>query len=125
MKGQKTGGRAKGTPNRNKINREWLNELLEANRGKLEKEFKKLSGKDFCFMYEKLFSYVTPKINIESVDFNKMSESELNALCNTITANITNAVDEDEDQDEDVPTGISNPTPTPSDEPQSADTWTN
>lgn len=93
MKGQKTGGRKLGTKNRNKANRVWLAELLEKNRPKLEKEFKKLSGRDFCFMYEKLFSYITPKINIESIDFNKLSDADLTKFCNTIADNIDNADD--------------------------------
>lgn len=101
MKGQKTGGRTKGTPNKNSVkNRDWINDVLNKNRKKLERELKTLNGRDFCFLYEKFFSYVTPKIQVENVSFEKLTESQIDDLIQRLTANIDDTEDDTEDTDQ-------------------------
>ncbi len=85
----KTGGRQKGTPNKTTVkNRDWISDVLRKNRKKLETELKQLRGRDFVVLYEKFFSYVTPKITVENVNFDKLTDSQLDELINKITETI-------------------------------------
>ncbi len=61
-KGKKTGGRAKGTPNHDTATfKEFLNELITSNRGKIKKDLKSLSPKDRLIILEKFMAYCYPK----------------------------------------------------------------
>lgn len=70
MKGQKTGGRAKGTPNKTtSAVRDWLISLINNSRSQIEKDLKSLEPKDRLLMIEKLLPYVMPKcINPDEVE---------------------------------------------------------
>ena len=104
MKGKKTGGRQKGTPNKTTVkNRDWITDVLRKNRKKLETELKQLRGRDFVVLYEKFFSYVTPKITVENVNFDKLSDNQLDELINKITETIDTETDPEasgQEQDE-------------------------
>jgi len=69
-KGQpKTGGRAKGTPNKTTSTvREWLAGLLDKNRQQIEKDLKILDPKDRLLVLEKFMQYTTPKMQAVTVD---------------------------------------------------------
>lgn len=100
----KTGGRQKGTPNKTTVkNRDWISDVLRKNRKKLETELKQLRGRDFVVLYEKFFSYVTPKITVENLNFDKLSDNQLDELINKITETIDTETDPEasgQEQDE-------------------------
>lgn len=63
--GNKTGGRKKGTPNKNtKKMKDAVAELLDSysNSGQMIKDFMKLEPKDRLFISEKLMQYTVPKL---------------------------------------------------------------
>lgn len=63
MKGQKTGGRKKGTPNKNtKPLRDWFLSLIDENRAQIEKDLKALEPKERLQWIEKILPYVLPKV---------------------------------------------------------------
>jgi len=80
MKGEKTGGRKKGTPNKvTQEHRELINRLIDSPND-LEKDLKKLSPKDRLDSIIKLLQFTTPKqsrvvadvtnkVNISSIKF--------------------------------------------------------
>lgn len=89
MKGQKTGGREKGTPNKTtKTAREWLTELIDKNREQIEKDFKALDPKDRLAILEKLMSYTIPKVSSMQVNFNQMTDEQLNLFISELSKNI-------------------------------------
>lgn len=95
----KTGGRQKGTPNKTTVkNRDWISDVLRKNRKKLETELKQLRGRDFVVLYEKFFSYITPKITVESLNFDKLTDTQLDDLINKITEGIDTETDTDTEQ---------------------------
>ena len=100
----KTGGRQKGTPNKTTVkNRDWISDVLRKNRKKLETELKQLRGRDFVVLYEKFFSYITPKITVENLNFDKLSDNQLDELINKITETIDTETDPEasgQEQDE-------------------------
>ena len=95
----KTGGRQKGTPNKTTVkNRDWIADVLRKNRKKLETELKQLRGRDFVVLYEKFFSYITPKITVESLNFDKLTDTQLDDLINKITEGIDTETDTEQDE---------------------------
>lgn len=63
MKGKKTGGRQKGTPNKNtKPLRDWFLSLIDENRAQIEKDLKALEPKERLQWIEKILPYVLPKV---------------------------------------------------------------
>ena len=64
MKGKKTGGRKKGTPNKiTRTTRGTLAEFLhEYESSKLAKDFAELEPKERIVMFEKLLAYIMPKV---------------------------------------------------------------
>ena len=61
MKGQKTGGRAKGTPNKATLSiRESISTFLESEMEAVFNELSKLEGKEKIEMYLRLLKYVVP-----------------------------------------------------------------
>ena len=64
----RTGGRAKGTPNKaTKEVREWIYELLAGQRSHFEECLKQLTPEDFVRSYMGLMVYVAPKMQAVSV----------------------------------------------------------
>lgn len=104
QKRAKTGGRQKGTPNKATVkNRDWITDVLRKNRKKLETELKQLRGRDFVVLYEKFFSYITPKITVENLNFDKLTDTQLDDLINKITETIDTETDPEasgQEQDE-------------------------
>lgn len=83
MKGAKTGGRTKGTPNRvttmrKEMGKEAIASLLqEYTSGDLMKQdFLALDPKDRIYLSEKLFSYIVPKMQATSVDLTTQDANE-------------------------------------------------
>lgn len=87
----KTGGRKVGTPNRVTAGvREWISALIDKNRRQIETDLESLDPKDRLQMLEKLMQYVVPKQQAVSanVDFNRLSDEQLNALVEELTKGI-------------------------------------
>ncbi len=62
-KGEKTGGRQKGTPNKVTATiRNWIVELINNNRKTIETDFAQLEPKERLAMLEKLLPYIMPKV---------------------------------------------------------------
>jgi hypothetical protein len=88
---QKTGGRAKGTPNKVTSDlRAWINELLDSNRGQIAKDIKLLEPHRRVMIFEKLLSYAVPKMqSVEAkIDLNTLSDEQLNIIISELTKNI-------------------------------------
>ena len=63
MKGKKTGGRQKGTPNKTTTSlRDWFLQLINDNRAKIQKDFEELDGKERLQWLEKILPYLLPKV---------------------------------------------------------------
>ena len=91
------GGRAKGTPNRVTASiKDWVTQVIDKNRRQMERDIKALEPQDRLQMLEKLMQYVVPKQQAVSanVDFNKLSDEQLNALVDELTKGVN---DEDSD----------------------------
>lgn len=87
------GGRQKGTPNRVTASvKDWVAQVIDKNRRQMERAIKALEPKDRLQMLEKLMQYVVPKQQAVSanVDFNKLSDEQLNALVNELTKGVDN-----------------------------------
>lgn len=82
------GGRAKGTPNRVTATvKEWLSELIDNNRQRIENDIELLEPKDRLQIMERLMQYVIPKQQAvkADVDLNKLSDEEIDNLIADIT----------------------------------------
>ena len=76
MKGKKTGGRKKGTPNKaTSISKQVIADLLTEyhQSGKMTEDFDKLEPRDRLQVAEKLIQYVMPKMQSSSVDITENS----------------------------------------------------
>lgn len=63
MKGKKTGGRKKGTPNKNtQPLRDWFLSLIDENRTQIKKDLQTLEPKERLQWIEKILPYVLPKV---------------------------------------------------------------
>lgn len=63
MKGKKTGGRKKGTPNKNtQPLRDWFLSLIDENRTQIKKDLQTLDPKERLQWIEKILPYVLPKV---------------------------------------------------------------
>lgn len=87
MKGQKTGGRQAGTPNKvTKAVKECIVSILTkyTNSDKFEQDFDALEPKDRLVIAEKFMSYTVPKLQSTALDINsdkkKTIEDKLIAL---------------------------------------------
>lgn len=71
MRGKKTGGRVKGTPNRaTTMNKQIISKLLAeySESGLMDEDFMNLEGRDRLCIAEKLMQYVIPKMQSTAVD---------------------------------------------------------
>ena len=65
----KTGGRTSGTPNRVTADlRTWVDDLLNKNLSRMEKDLKQLEPKDRLIILERLMQYTIPKQQSISVE---------------------------------------------------------
>ena len=97
MKGVKTGGRKKGTPNkdtalRQAVGKEAISDLLSEymQTERMKMDFAALDPKDRIYLAEKLFSYIMPKMQATAVDLStsqkdKSLEHRLEDMSNEIT----------------------------------------
>ena len=87
----KTGGRAKGTPNKvtNDL-RSWINELLNSNKEQFERDLKALEPHQRVALMEKLLSYAIPKMqSVEAkFDIEKLSDSQIDTIINELSNKI-------------------------------------
>jgi hypothetical protein len=90
----KTGGRAKGTPNKVTTDlRTWINELLDNSRERLETDLNALEPKDRLIILEKLMQYVIPKQQSVSIDAQIQAEYAcLEKLLETAPDNAIDAI---------------------------------
>jgi hypothetical protein len=90
---QKTGGRAKGTPNKltNDL-RTWINDLLNENRAQFAADLKKLEPQQRVSIFEKLLCYAIPKMHsVEAkIDLDKLSDEQVNVVINQLNKDIDN-----------------------------------
>jgi gentisate 1,2-dioxygenase len=84
-------GRPKGKPNKVTMEtREWVSQLIDKNRKRLEKDLKDLDPKDRWAVIEKLMQYAVPKMqSVEArIDFNNLSDEQLDDIINELTKEI-------------------------------------
>ena len=63
-------GRPKGTPNKVTTTlKEWITQLIDGNREKIEQDFRQLSARDRILILERLLPYVIPKQQAITGDF--------------------------------------------------------
>ena len=89
----KTGGRQRGTPNKdNAALKDWLSELIDGNRSQLERDLTALEPKDRWQVVEKLMQYTLPKMATvdANVDLARLTDEQINLLANNILNKIDN-----------------------------------
>lgn len=96
----KTGGRTRGTPNRDTLPiKDFLTSLLTKDYNRLEREFWSLDPLDRWKLWERLAGFVTPKQKaIEaSVSFDALSEETIDAIAASIVRESKTQSHEDTD----------------------------
>ena len=73
-----------GSPNKLYGTRKWVQTTLEGQRDKVEKELKRLEGKEYLMMYLKLLSFVIAPRTKQIIDITKLSNSEVQDLIDSI-----------------------------------------
>lgn len=94
----KTGGRQKGTPNKTTASiREWLIEVIGKNQRQIEKDLKELEPGARLQVIAKLLPFVVPKMESinATIDYNKLSDEQLDMVINEITKEIDNGEEEE------------------------------
>jgi hypothetical protein len=89
----KTGGRAKGTPNKVTSDlRTWINDLLNNNRKQFENDLKRLEPQQRVMIFEKLLSYAVPKMqSVEAkIDLNHLTDEQLDTIIVELSKHIEN-----------------------------------
>jgi putative NADPH-quinone reductase len=89
----KTGGRAKGTPNKVTTDlRTWINDVLNNNRATFEADLQRLEPQQRVMIFEKMFSYAVPKMqSVEArIDIEHLSDEQLDTVINELTKTIDN-----------------------------------
>lgn len=77
MKGKKTGGRAKGTPNKATADiKSWLNTLLSDNADQLREDFKRLDSRERLNIVAKILPYLVPR-EVERLEIEQKTEQPL------------------------------------------------
>lgn len=87
-------GRPKGVPNRVTTElKTWIQELIDGNRSKFEKDLKELEPKDRLMIIERLMQYVVPKQQSISVEAQIAAEySELEKLLDKAPDKVVDAL---------------------------------
>lgn len=86
------GGRAKGTPNKVTTSvKEWLSELVNANREQVEADLKKLKPRERLAVLEKFMQYVVPRQQAVSakIDFDSLTDGQLDEIVGRLTKGIS------------------------------------
>lgn len=86
------GGRAKGTPNKVTTSvKEWLSELINANREQVEADLKKLKPRERLAVLEKFMQYVVPRQQAVSakIDFDSLTDGQLDEIVGRLTKGIS------------------------------------
>ncbi|MDR2064923.1 MAG: hypothetical protein LBP85_04355 [Prevotellaceae bacterium] len=89
---QKTGGRAKGTPNKITIDlRTWIAALIDNNRQQLEKDLLWIEPKERWQVVEKLMQYTLPKMqSVETaVNMDNLTDEQINLIISEITKDLS------------------------------------
>lgn len=86
MRGKKTGGRQKGTPN--KVNADTKNAISQLlggyfDSGKMQTDFDSLTERERLAVAVQLINYIAPKMQATQMDVTTKSED--NNLCETLT----------------------------------------
>lgn len=85
-------GRPKGSPNKLTADmRAWLAELIDNNRAQIASDLAALEPKDRLTILERFMQYTLPKMqsigqDITMVDFNSLTEAQIDAIVARITA---------------------------------------
>ena len=90
MKGIKTGGRPKGTPNNVTADlRAKINEIVDKQVDNIEHDLQSLEPMQRLQIVEKLISYCVPKLQAQSfdIDFQNFSEQQLDQIINQLNFN--------------------------------------
>lgn len=90
-KGEKTGGREKGTPNKLTSElRERINNFLNINWNNLQSDFESLDPKEKLMFYERLLQYGLPKLQSTELTGNidRLSDEQLDIIINELKADI-------------------------------------
>ena len=85
-------GRPKGKPNKVTAElKDWMKELIDSNREKLEQDLMKLEPAQRWKLIEKLLGYVVHKMqSVEAkIDFNKLSDEQLDSIVNELVRRST------------------------------------
>lgn len=87
----KTGGRAKGTPNKVTHDvRTWLAKLISKNRRQLERDLQELEPKDRVMMLERLMQYVVPKKQAVRAEISDLSDTDIVDVAERILTELRN-----------------------------------
>jgi hypothetical protein len=82
----KIGGREKGTPNKTtKELKQVLHSVIEQQLETIEEDLQKLDPKDRLNILLRLVEYVLPKQREQKIDFNSLTDTEIDELINRIT----------------------------------------
>ena len=81
----KTGGRAKGVENKNKLSlKSKIQNIVENQFETLENDLENIDPKDKLNIVLKLIEYVLPKQRETKIDFNSLSDDEIDNLINRL-----------------------------------------
>lgn len=89
MKGRKTGGRKKGTPNKvGSALKEQIREVLDAyqSSGQMSEDFMSIEPRERLTIAEKLMGYILPKMKSVDVDMRVEQSEELKSARDTLRA---------------------------------------
>ena len=85
IQGNKTGGRQKGTLNKTTINlKNTINGIVERQFETLESDLQGLDGRDKINFILKLIEYILPKQREQKINFNDLSDTEIDELINRL-----------------------------------------
>jgi len=87
----KTGGRAKGTPNKLTADtKSWIVGVLDKNRKLFEKDLKRLEPHQRVAIFEKLLAYSIPKMQATTaqIDFGSLSDEQLSIIISELTKDL-------------------------------------
>jgi hypothetical protein len=86
-------GRPRGTPNKVTTDlRTWISDLLDSNRLQIAKDIEQLEPQQRVMIFEKLLSYVVPKIqSVEAkVDLNRLTDEQLDGIIVELSKQVEN-----------------------------------
>ncbi|KAB2836066.1 MAG: hypothetical protein F9K49_02555 [Caedimonadaceae bacterium] len=86
MKGKKTGGRKKGSPNKiTQTTKQWVTSLIDKNRKQIEADLLAMKPAERVAAIEKLMAYVVPKASSNmNLSFDRLDETQLDEIVNEL-----------------------------------------